>query len=124
MNSVTLIGYWRSSSEPGWPDPRDFVDNAWDDRERDTVAHYLEDGGGVPWDWMGYSRCRFCGCQNGYKELTDWTYLWPEGLSHYVREHAVRLPNQVVDHILERERLTDREVDPHWWRSATPDWGT
>jgi hypothetical protein len=90
---LTLIGYWRSTEEPEWPDPRNFVDNAWDDTERDIVASYLETGS-VPWVQMGYSECRFCGRENGYAELTGGTYLWPEGLSHYVREHGVPTASQ------------------------------
>jgi hypothetical protein len=98
MNALRLIGYWRSAREPDWPDPRDFVDTAWDDAERDLVATYLETGR-VPAIQLGYSTCRLCDCENGCAELTDGTYLWPEGLSHYLREHAVRLPVEVVGHI-------------------------
>jgi hypothetical protein len=122
MKTLTVIGYWRSTSEPQWPDPNEFVDEAWDNAEREAVASYLE-GGRVPGIQLGYSRCRLCGCENGCAELTDGTYLWPEGLSHYVREHAVRLPVQVVQHILkEPKRLRPDNVDQAWWKGATPDW--
>ena len=36
----------------------------------------------------------------GCRELSDGTYVWPEGLAHYVEEHNVRLPQQFVDHVL------------------------
>jgi len=124
MNALTLIGYWRSTTEPEWPDPRDFVDDGWDHAERDIVASYLEAGGSVPWDWMGWSQCRFCGRKNGQSELTDGTYLWPEGLSHYVREHGVRLPARVVNHILERAQITPDQVNHAWWKTVAPDWRT
>ncbi len=124
MNALTLIGYWRSTEEPEWPDPRNFVDNAWDDTERDIVASYLETES-VPWVQMVYSECRFCGRENGYAELTGGTYLWPEGLSHYVREHGVRLPARIVNHILEREaQITPDQVKSAWWEAVAPDWRT
>jgi hypothetical protein len=121
MNALTLIGYWRSSQEPEWPDPAHFVESAWNQEEREIVACFLE-AGRVPWIQMGLSTCRFCGRENGCAELTDGTYLWPEGLSHYVREHAVRLPVQVVDHILECEAQRPDQVDLGWWKAAAPDW--
>ena len=81
MKALVLIGYWWSAQEPEWPDPEEFVDNAWDESEREIVASYLDSGRGA-WIQLGYSLCRFCGRENGYAELTNGTYLWPEGLSH------------------------------------------
>lgn len=68
---------------------------------------------------MGYSRCRICNAQNGNLELTDDVFIWPEGLAHYVRDHAVRLPVEfVVQHAGQMESLTDGlVVDDEWWRS-------
>lgn len=36
----------------------------------------------------------------GSRELTDGEWVWPEGLSHYVREHGVGLPEQFISHVL------------------------
>jgi hypothetical protein len=100
------------------PDPRDFVDESWDERERDLVARYLEQGFS-PWAFFGWSNCRICGKANGSAELTDGVYLWPEGLAHYVREHSVRLPDAVLDHISHRQaELGSRDVDREWWPSV------
>jgi hypothetical protein len=124
MNALTLIGYWRSTQEPEWPDPRESVDDAWDDAERDIVASCLETGR-VPWIQMGYSTCRFCGRENSCAERTDGTYRWPEGFSHFVREHGVRLPARVVDHIRERQaQITPDQVAHAWWKAVVPDWRT
>jgi hypothetical protein len=41
---VTLIGYWEGPGEPGWPRVEEFVDDDWDELERDVVASYLEAG--------------------------------------------------------------------------------
>jgi hypothetical protein len=51
--------------------------------------------------------------------LTDGVYLWPEGLAHYVREHSVTLPADVLAHIERRQReLESLEVDRDWWPRA------
>ena len=122
MLSLRLIGYWRNEQHPELPDPNDFVDLSWDEEERLAVASYL-DAGFIPWAAMGFSPCRICGAPNGSFERTDWTYLWPQGLGHYVVEHSVRLPQEVVDHIT--TRLTEVEsrdaIDDSWWLTVRPD---
>jgi len=119
---LILIGYWEGKSDPGWPRAIDFVDEYWDQRERQQVAQYLHDEGlSVPWRYAGGSTCRFCGVSNGSNERTDGVYLWPEGLAHYVREHDVRLPVSVIRHILRRPRLRREQVNEAWWETATLD---
>ena len=75
---------------------------------------------------MGLSDCRLCGRVNGSAEFTDGVYLWPEGLAHYVREHSVKLPNEVLAHIRRRyEEMvalaprSPEDVDRDWWQRAT-----
>jgi len=117
-----LIGYWRSDDSPNWPDPIDFVDEQWDRDEREVVGSYLSRGReSAGMAWAGVSTCRFCGKMNGSAEYTDGTYVWPQGLSHYVTDHAVRLPTEVVAHILGIEE-NSLAIDQSWWRSAQPDW--
>jgi hypothetical protein len=62
-----------------------------------------------------------CGVANGSAEFTDGTYVWPEGLAHYVDEHHVRLPEAVLEHIRRRwdELLEESIVDDEWWLRAT-----
>jgi hypothetical protein len=46
--------------------------------------------------------------------------VWPDGLSHYVSDHGVRLPDEFVQHASSRtESLEEAERDLEWWRSAT-----
>lgn len=93
--NLRLIGYWQEKSDDGWPDPHALVDHGWDECERDRVAFYLQWQRGLgPWAASGPSKCRLCGQLNGAAEFTDGVYLWPEGLAHYVRDHAVRLPDE------------------------------
>jgi hypothetical protein len=108
--TVRLIGYWRSDLEPEWPDPRDFVDASWDQSDRHAAARCLDAVGFEPWAQCGFSECRFCGALNGSVERCDGVYIWPEGLAHYIREHDVRLPAEVVGHILSAAHSSDQHA--------------
>lgn len=130
MNRIRLIGYWLGPNAAGWPDVHDFVDRSWDRSERQMVIERLHTGEPAPWMSMGKSRCRFCEVRNGYREYSDGTFLWPEGLVHYLEEHDVRLPHEVVTHFGRREgslpfvaevvhSLTDESIDRDWWARST-----
>lgn len=67
--------------------------------ERDRVVDYLRSGC-VQRVQMGFSTCRFCGQPNGTAELTDGAYLWPEGLAHYLTDHAVRLSEEFAAFVI------------------------
>lgn len=77
------------------------MDDSWSDKERELVASYLEQGF-VQFEFLGLSDCRLCGKVNGSAEATDGVYLWPEGLAHYVRDHSVKLPDEVLAHVRRR----------------------
>jgi hypothetical protein len=116
---LILIGYWNGGhGERPWPDVREFIDESWDDAERFDVGTYLRNGL-VARAWMGYSPCRLCDTTtNGNLDLTDGTYIWPEGLAHYVLDHRVRLPDEFVQHVHAQNAFTDDvSVDDSWWRS-------
>lgn len=118
--SLRLIGYWWSPDDPGWPKAHEWVDVDWDSTERELVAAYLAGGMRAPYAAGGPSECRICGCANGNLELTDGTYLWPEGLSHYVRDHSVRLPKEVIGHVLKWMHTESWVEDSSWWREQKP----
>lgn len=99
---LIAIGYWRSVYEPQLPDPAWFVDLNWPATVRQQVVDYLSQGRQL-FAWMGFSWCRFrceAGKCLGAWDFTDGTYIWPEGLDHYVAYHNVRLPDEIVAHIL------------------------
>ena len=115
--SLVLVGYWRSDEHPEWPEVDTFVDPSWDEDEQIQTSAYFSSGTRVH-PHRGYSPCRFCGERNGSAELTDGTYVWPEGLVHYIREHGVRLPAVLVTHAIRRRELLEaEEVDREWWRT-------
>lgn len=120
-SKLKKIGFWKDTSAltslakltgfpidtslsfDGLPDPHDLVDPNWlDEKSRELVAIYLDAGKRVE-QYMGCSFCRFnCGISSsemGTADLSDGVYLWPEGLSHYIRRHHVRLPDEFLKHI-------------------------
>ena len=115
-----LIGYWYSEDASAWPDPRRFVDEAQNEETRRRIVVYLK----APVAHVasgGNSFCRLCGRSNGCAEQSDGYYVWPEGLAHYIEEHAVRLPDQFVQHVLEGKPALPlpefgTSVDVDWWR--------
>jgi hypothetical protein len=106
MLTEKSIGYWRSDSETELPDPTLLGQDELSDHDRLRLATFL-DAGRLKDQWKGFSWCRFRtkGCKVGGFDmgtccLTDGKYVWPEGLSHYVREHHIWLPEQFVEHAL------------------------
>jgi hypothetical protein len=132
LRVLRLIGYWDGPfTGEGWPDVRDFIDIDSDVEQRRAVAEYLRSGTAFAFAG-GWSNCRVCDIRNGTTELTDGLhFVWPEGLAHYVEEHAVRLPDevlaiaergpaQIVDPAaMERAIFETRElaIADEWWRS-------
>ncbi len=99
------VGYWRPipkysyPKDDRFPDPTSLVCPNWCEEERSLITAYLRDGRTYN-QWRGISYCRFkCGVLDenmGSRCLTDGEWVWPEGLSHYVECHAVRLPDEFV----------------------------
>ncbi|GAA3654726.1 hypothetical protein GCM10022224_017170 [Nonomuraea antimicrobica] len=115
-SSLRLIGYWWSHDAPEWPRPQDWSDPYWSLEERDLVALYLESGQHMPYATAGLSLCRLCDKPNGSLEFTDGVFLWPQGLAHYVREHSVRLPDEIIKRAQQWAEPMNWEVDLTWWR--------
>lgn len=90
------IGYWWWSV-----DPTRLVDPAWAAGEREALANYLRAGRTLH-AYLGFSHCRFeCGIPDremGSRDLTDGTWVWPEGLPHYLTVHQIALPDEFLAH--------------------------
>jgi len=93
------------------------IDDTMPARTRDLVVRYLKAGRSMPWVCAGPSSCRICGKMNGTRELADGTFMWPEGLAHYVAEHSVRLPDEFISHTEAWANCTHRNVDHQWWQN-------
>ena len=123
MTSYRLIGFWRSEHHPRWPNAASFVDSSWDAEERQLVVEHLKRGMMIQ-AWMGFSACRFCGTANGNLDLTDGVYLWPQGLAHYVDEHAIRLPEEFVEHVPASTRTCPQKPTGGWVNTRPTDAST
>lgn len=100
--------YEKSFGEAGLPLPSEWVDNTWDAGERAKVVAFLKSGKAVN-HWRGWSWCRF-GCEGKHSEmgstdLSDGTYVWPEGFSHYVEKHGVKPPDEFIQHVLKTTKM-------------------
>jgi len=93
-NNLKLIGYWITSlKDDKFPPPQELISD-YDTVTRQAIADYLDAGSEIA-AYRGTSWCRFfCDHPMGHRELTDGQWVWPEGLSHYVRDHHVRLPDE------------------------------
>lgn len=129
MPTLRAIGFWFGPHASGWPVIEDFIveDST---QDRNEIAAALDRGAATDRAYMGFSTCRVCGCPNGSGERTNGVLVWPEGLSHYVREHHVRLPVDVEAVLLADESAPadlvawaisadDSGRDYEWWRSLT-----
>lgn len=102
-----LIG---ALAEAHLPSVFDSVDPNWSPAERDKVLRYLSHDQHRRTAYMGFSTCRICGKENGCADVSDGTFVWPDGMGHYVRDHAVRPPARFVAHALRRmDRLDEYE---------------
>ncbi len=95
------IGYWHSVDQPNLPKPQDFIDATWNKNEKEFIAGYLDNGVEMA-AYKGWSNCRICNKVNGSTCLGDDDYIWPEGFSHYVREHNVKPPKEFIDYVREQ----------------------
>lgn len=100
---MKAIGFWIGSlTDERLPSPQELV-GALDTPTRTAIADYL-DSGLTYNQCFEYSWCRFqCGIEDdrmGSEDLTDGQWIWPQGLAHYVRDHAVLLPDEFISHAL------------------------
>jgi hypothetical protein len=96
------LGFWFNEHAPGpYPRPQALV-GAWDPDARRATIDYLAAGLELV-EYRGCSHCRF-GCEElaGHCDFSDGTWVWPEGLAHYVAQHDVQLPERFIARALAR----------------------
>jgi len=99
FENLIKVGYWYSQYEPHLPMPTP-MDGDQNPEYRQRIVEYLKAGKTLH-AYRGSSSCRVCDLRvNGSKDFTDGTYVWPQGLAHYVEEHNTKLPDDFVEHIL------------------------
>lgn len=126
---LETIGFWFNPDAPSTYPRAQALVGPWAPETMARVVAYLRAGqtfatyGATSW-------CRF-GCTGadaadlGRRDLTDGTFVWPEGLAHAVERHHVRLPDRFVDHALagapprpvDKGTLVDDKVWIAWGRA-------
>ena len=124
--ALKAVGYWnhevwRFSDVPpedlvaltaGFPHPGRLVEALGVSAADERMLRYLRSGH-RHMTFFGGSYCRF-GCTTGVEGIscvTDGTWVWPEGLAHYVEVHHVPLPGEFLT-----------SMKRHLWR--VPPWAS
>jgi hypothetical protein len=115
LMTYRALGYWREPLITWLPEERRFDHQGWSEATWRADPARLIDEGNSPDPmlltylrqgrelaaWRGLSYCRLqCGIDDsemGHRDFTDGTWVWPEGLVHYVERHRVRLPREFSD---------------------------
>ena len=100
MKRLEVLGWWFNELAPSsLPRPQLLVGGL-SAPDRDLLARYLRQGKTLV-RYPEPSFCRFsCGESDmGRADLTDGTFVWPEGLAHYLERHDVRLPTHFLTHV-------------------------
>ena len=108
---MKAVGYWiRSAFDNEFIHPCE-VAGMMSEEDADFILPYLRSGV-IAEQYRGFSWCRFhCGVEHhkmGSRDLTDGTWVWPEGLAHYVEVHRVGLPAEFLKHV----RSSPLRVEP------------
>jgi hypothetical protein len=146
VQPLKAIGYWRVRTDrsrkpserdedwvPALPAYPQAILAALGPQKADRrVLAYLK-AGKVLHQCFGYSFCRMnCGIdptRMGSTDLSDYEWVWPEGLVHYVEAHDLPLPDAFVATALSGRRPSlakpvilagvDREYWNTWFRQVT-----
>ncbi|MFT5355009.1 MAG: hypothetical protein ACI9KE_002222 [Polyangiales bacterium] len=124
MESPEPLGFWKNTtrhttprSPIAWADPRALPRSRYEGQKSKIVA-FLR-GGESGEAYLGYSYCRFEDCtasgpSMGSTDRTDGTWVWPEGLVHYVDAHDVALPPEFIEYVLRGTPVRTQGVWVRW----------
>ena len=110
---LNVIGYWSEKYENGVTPA--YLCGNYAPQTKEKIVNYLKSGiRGV--EFMGCARCRFeCEYSHtkdlGNTDMTDGSWVWPEGLSHYVEKHNLLLPPEFVAH-MKKNNYKFPKIDP------------
>jgi len=66
--------------------------------------------------YLGYSQCRICFQDNGsfehYYKYNNKLFVFPEGYKHYIREHNIRIDDEMYKMVMEKyEKFNIEDID-------------
>ncbi|GGJ42531.1 hypothetical protein [Deinococcus roseus] len=80
----------------------DFIDHTWNPELRDKVADYCRNGISFISASSGeFIHCSICGIYAGEASsvYSDGTFVWPQILWHHIKDHGIRIPENMLRHI-------------------------
>lgn len=89
----TYVGYWPYGDEGVVEVSRQMGQMS--QLEQEAVGRLLNNPTATT-QWRGSSGCRVCGVRNGSRCFSHGEFVWPEGYWHYVLEHGVRPPQEMI----------------------------
>ncbi len=91
---LTIVGYWGTwGNDIKLPKPNSANYDVSSVADKLKNSDYLR-------GYRGVSTCRICRENVGAGELTNYEYVFPEGLHHYVEEHEIELPNFLIESLM------------------------
>ena len=121
------VGYWHSERRPELPHPSSSASPAPPKLLARTQLLKALNSNSFRYlhsHELGYSTCRLCGLSDstlGCCDLTDGTFVWPEGLVHYITHHNTPLPPEFLAHVtdkLAKKRTDERTGNLLMWDAA------
>ena len=100
MKRLEILGWWcNEAARTGLPRPQWLV-SPMPVPQRTMLLAYLRAGTTLV-RYPEASFCRFACSEQvmGRIDQTDGTFVWPDGLAHYLERHDVRLPDHFTNHV-------------------------
>ena len=107
-SKLKVVGFWNIRGLQKYIHPEHLVERQIENKE--LIEKYLRSGNIISY-YRGFSLCRICGNTNGFTDLTDGTWIWPEGLAHYISDHNVELPKEFITHMKKNDfNIESKEI--------------
>jgi hypothetical protein len=52
------------------------------------------------YEYLGFHKCLICGEKAGCREYCDDIFIWPDGYSHYLAKHNIKIDEAFRSHLI------------------------
>jgi len=99
--NLKIVGYWGNwGDDTKMPKPNSATYDV------QTIADKLKNADYIR-GYRGVTVCRICRERLGAGELTNYEYVFPDSLYHYVEKHEVALPDFLINSLMEEHTPND-----------------
>jgi len=99
--NLKIVGYWGNwDNDTKMPKPNSATYDVQTITDKLKNADYIR-------GYRGVTNCRICGERLGAGELTNYEYVFPDSLYHYVEKHEVALPDFLINSLMEEHTPND-----------------